>query len=296
MNMDAWLHFPIDVIIPTAHQDKWPANVSIPWNKHTANLSKNDVRFIVIESSGPSFSFSKSINRGLEQRRLEAYALLLNDDCFLDSGWVTYFRSAVRCHPLSGIFGALLRFPPGHHGNWLSGKAAINHGRNAMYQHAGGFFPVTREEIIKSVFRFAVWNMAPLWLFRQFIRGTGFRFPGHYHRLSPRNRIHLITAAAMLLTPLCIEKVGIYDENYPIVFQDTAYCLKALEMGFEPCLVSDATGTHYESVSTRKMDDAKKIDYQRLLADWPIPRLREVIGDHRGIVHPLYCGCGEWIE
>src|SRR3989442_58123 len=100
--------------------------------------------------------------------------------------------------------------------------------------------------------RFAVWGMAPLWLMRQFTTGTGirigFRFPGHHHRIIPRQRIHLITAAAMMLTPQCIDRLGFFDERYPIAFQDTAYCLRGLEAGMEPCLVSQALGTHYEGI------------------------------------------------
>lgn len=294
--MDAQLHPRIDVIIPTANIDTWPAAQSVKHNTETARHHSKNIRIIIIESSGPDFSFAKSVNKGLEQVREEAAALLLNDDCFLDAGWPRAFSAAMNSHPEAGIFGALLRFPPGMHGNGLSGRLALNH-RNVVYQHAGGFIPVTEWEIFQALFRFAFWRMAPLWVLRNVISTeTGLRFPGHHHKLVPRQRIHLITAAAMLITPETLAKIGYFDERYPLAFEDTDYCLRALEAGIRPCLVSDATGQHYESLTTRRFEAVKRASFRTFCEQWPLMRIQEAIRDEIGIVHPKYCGCAEWIE
>lgn len=293
--IDDWLNPKIDVIIPTASVDRWPASDSLIHNRATVS-AKHDVRFLPIESSGPSFSFAKSVNRGLSLRRRDAFAFLLNDDCFLDPHWRIAFRSAIACHPESGIFGALLRFPIDHAGNWFSGRRAFNH-IDPEYQHAGGFIPLTKTEVIISLARFAVWHRAPLWLIRMATSG-GIRFPGHYHSLKPQYKhpIHLITAAAMMLTPEIIDVIGEFDERYPLAFEDTDYCLRALEHGYTPCLVSDATGMHYESLTTRNLESKKRESFRIFHEAWPVSRMQAAIGENRGVVHPHYCHCGDWME
>jgi len=292
--------------VPTSNADVWPANLSLSWNRGNAFPEKHgkNLRFFPIVSHGPGFSFAKSVNSGLRQRRPGASVLLLNDDCFLDPGWLMSFQSAVRCHPESGIFGALLRFPD-HSGlkyaeNVLSGRMALNHTRLQEYQHAGGFMPVTRGEILSAIVRFSVWYGAPLWtagrVLEMLAHGGGFRFPGHYHTLKPWHRISLITAAAMLITPDCLEDLGEFDESFPLAFEDTDYCLRALERGWIPCLVSNATGQHYESLTTRNLEQRKRDSYRVLADRWSNDRIKSAIGDKRGIVHPKWCGCDWWMS
>lgn len=286
-------NFKIDIIIPTASTVLWPASESIPHTKSTIP-SKYDIRILPIVSNGPSFSFAKSVNRGFDEARPDAHVLLLNDDCFLDPNWIPRFRSAILSHPESGIFGALLRFPQTDQGNPLSGRKALNH-FDPEYQHAGGFIPQTKTEILKSLARFIVWHRAPLWVLRMVTSG-GIRFPGHYHNLNPKNKIHLITAAAMLITPEARYVLGGFDERYPLAFEDTDYCLRALEYGFVPCLVSNATGTHYESLTTRHLESKKRTSFRIFREAWPITRIKTATSRIRGIVHPLRCTEGDWVE
>lgn len=298
--MNEYLNPQIDVIVPTADKTEWPCFDSL---LHNERVSKKypGVRFIVIESSGPSWSFSRSVNQGIRLSRENADIFLLNDDCFMDTGWVMAFQSAKTCHPASGIFGGLLSFPsiaPSDlTGNPFSGRKAMNH-LLPKYQHAGGFIPLTRREQISAIVRFAFWNQSPFWVLRQMRAAIdqGFRFPGHYHDLSPRRDIHLVTAAAMLITRRTINELGTFDESYPLGFEDTDYCLRALEHGMTPVLVSDGTGVHHESLTTRKLEDRKRQSFQIFCQRWPPERIRAAIEFNHGIVHPKYCGCDWWME
>ena len=299
----------IDVIVPTADKNEWPASSSLRHNRAAGAKHGKDIRFIVIESSGKDFHFAGSINRGIAQARSDANVLLLNDDCFLDSWWPMGFQSAVQCHPESVIFGAVLRFPrfvlgsKDGKGNVFSGRLALNH-RLGSLQHAGGFIPTTKRESIMALLRFATWNQAPFWAIRQLIgmNVDGTVFPGHYHSVRPGHRLHLITAAAMLITPKGLERLQLDDSEwfdhrfYPTAFEDTDFCLRALEAGFRPCLVSNVTGEHYESLSTRHLEARKQDSYRVLCSLWPKDRLRRATDGINGIIHPKFCGCGEWVE
>jgi GT2 family glycosyltransferase len=291
----------LDIVVPTADRTKFPCSESIPWNLRSLGYNGENVRVLTIESSGPGFGFAKSVNVGLRKARRDASVLLLNDDCFLDRSWLLPLFSTVRCHPRA-IYGGLLRFPPddwnGPRGNVYHGRRALNHW-GGEYQHAGGFIPITPYENTKALFRFAVWHMAPLWVLRQIpaiLRGDGLRFPGHFHNLDPRNRFNLVTAAAMLLTPEVREELGEFDEDYPVAFEDTDYCLRALEFGMDIVLSTYLSGVHYEGVTMSKHQDRIRESYRVFTRKWWPARIKSAVGTKRGIVHPDFCSCGSWVE
>lgn len=302
---DALLNPKIDVVIPTKSVDEWPALKSIPHNQRAAAKHGANIRWIPIESRGSGFSFSRSVNRGMAERREDADVFLLNDDCFMDDWWPMAFRSAMACHPQSRIFGALLRFPSRtvdrepavdpDQGDMFSGRRAWNH-LAPRFQHAGGYIPMTSAETLYSLIRFALWNRSPAWAARQIFWTHQFRFPGHYHSLQRGRPIHLITAAAMMITAKGVEELGCFDEQYPLGFEDADYCLRALEQGFEPVLINDATGVHFESLSTRKLEETKRFSFRIFVENWPVHRIKAALKGHRGIVHPKFCDCGSWVE
>jgi len=306
--MDTPKDWKLDVIVPTADENEWPAKESLDWNMYRASVYEK-IRFNPIVSSGDSFSFAKSINRGIRESRPDSDILLLNDDCFLDRGWAPKFWAAKRSHPSCGIFGALLRFPTkqdaiSHHhpepkeayGDLFSGRKAVNHFMTP-YQHAGGFIPLTVEESAYAIVRWALWYKAPLWALkalRDLYNNNGSVFPGHYHHMRGNNKIHLVTAAAMMITRDTIDEIGVFDERYVCGFEDTDYCLTAQEKNILPCLVSDAVGSHYETLTTRHLEDVKRDSYRKLIQKWPIERIRKAV--KIGITHPAYCGCKDGYE
>jgi GT2 family glycosyltransferase len=301
--------FKVDVIIPTADVSKWPFKQSLEWNMNKAHKASN-VKFIPVESSGDNFSFSKSINCGIELARDDSDLFLLNDDCFMDSFWIELLYSAKISHPKCGIFGATLRFPDWKdaivNSNYdadlwnglLSGRKALNHWK-PKYQHAGGYIPLTLKEQLAGMVRFGFWNLSPFFVLRQVIKtpDMGFRFPGHYHTLKRTNKIHLITAAGMLITRDAFNELGYFDQQLPLSFNDTDYSLRALQHDIGLCLVSDCTGVHYESLTTNHLEEKKRHDYRTFYRKWNEEKLKKLLTpNNKAIVHPEFCQCGDWIE
>ena len=271
----------IDVIVPTASLERWPASVSLPYNARTTSEDGLDVRWLPIVSAGEDFNFARSVNRGIAAARPDAWKVLLNDDCFMLPGWLRALDRAAQRHPDAGVIGSLLVFPG-------SGPLA-----SRPIQHAGGFVPLTRWEMAKALVHFAVWLRAPFWTARQALAGD-LRFPGHHTRLPfRRQRVDLITAAAMLISPACLEELGGFDEAYPLCFEDTDFCLRALQAGFRACLAVDSVGVHHESATTAHLAGRKEQSYRLFRSRWPVQRIREASARNRGgIVHPIRCRCG----
>jgi hypothetical protein len=213
----------VAIVVPTADPGREPAQTAIAQARRTtAHL---EVSIHVVQSSGPGFRFSRSINRGIAEAPDADAWILLNDDCFMDDGWVEAMMDTARRHPEVGLVGAVLRFPSGR------------------LQHAGGHLM----NPFAYVF-YAVSKLAPFWGLRAFFASLfrGVPFFGHYTRLRAAHRLDLVTGACMLITRSCHERIGGYDEGFEFTFEDVDYCLRALQAGFEIALAVDARGVHLE--------------------------------------------------
>lgn len=186
-----------------------------------------DVAVEVVESKGPDFRFSRSINRGMAATRDADAWLLLNDDCVLDEGCLAALAGAADADPAVGLVGAVLRYPDGG------------------IQHAGGYIPVTPAEFLVAGAR----HRAPFWAVRR-IRENRWQ-PAHYmyahwRSVRPWHRLDFLTAACVLVTRACFEKVGPYDEEYTFGCEDVDYSLRAKEHGFKLAMAAGATAVHHE--------------------------------------------------
>lgn len=226
-----------------------------------------DVVVEVVESSGPGFRFSRSVNRGIKAHPDADAWVLLNDDCVMEGGWLDAMLGAVRAHPKVGLVGAVLRYPDG------------------KVQHAGGFIVGP----VRYAFRCAFYERAPFYLFRRLARtprgGNPFCF--HYRRVDRRHRLDFMTAACVLITRECLAKVGPYDEDYEFSFEDIDHGLRALEAGFEVALATGATGTHLERASGGGLKAAHLRSETTFNAKWTRARIFAATrgGGRRGIHH-----------
>ena len=158
------------------------------------------------------FSFSRSINRGLEVATGSMILLLNNDVEITSPDWLKEMVSCMR-YGRAGIVGAKLMYP------------------NNTLQHAGvivGF-----------------WQIARNW----FVGETA-DFPGPMGRLYVRQSFSAVTGACMLISRQCLEAVGKLDESsFAIAYNDIDYCLRAGAAGYRVVWTPFATLIHHESAS-----------------------------------------------
>ena len=83
----------VAIVIPTGNPDREPGRTAIAQaRKSTAHLGAT---VHVIVSSGKDFRFSRSVNRGIKEAPDADAWVLLNDDCFMDDGWLEHMVETI---------------------------------------------------------------------------------------------------------------------------------------------------------------------------------------------------------
>jgi GT2 family glycosyltransferase len=214
-----------------------------------------DVDVEVVVSSGPEFRISRSLNRGVAAVPGADAWVLLNDDAFMDAGWLDALLGAMRAHPGVGVWGAVLRYPDGR------------------LQHAGGRIALSPFEFLLAASR----RGAPLWALRNIWRERGREHPYmfvHHTRVSERNVLDFVTGACMLVTRACRERIGGYDEDYLFGAEDVDYSLRALEAGFEIGLATRATGVHLDRGTGAALAERARTSEALFRERWSGARIR----------------------
>ncbi|MEK6976240.1 MAG: glycosyltransferase [Candidatus Thermoplasmatota archaeon] len=254
----------VAIVIPTANAAKEPAATAIARAQATTQHLGATVH--VIESSGPGFRFSRSVNRGMNEAPDADAWVLLNDDCVMDEGWLEAMLDAARSHPDAGIVGAVLRFP------------------NGRLQHAGGFMLEPW-----PFFAHYAGEAAPFHALRHMWKARRRQQPyfGHYHRLRARHRIDFVTGACMLITRACRGRIGDYDEDYEFSCEDVDYGLRCLASGQEVALALDARGEHVSRATGKSLQAQIERSVALFFQRWPTRKVREVTrrGGRRGHQH-----------
>ncbi len=253
----------VAIIIPTSSMEEGFGPRCVETAQRTTGGLNTEVHPVV--STGPDFSFSKSINRGIHETPDASLWVLLNDDCLMETGWLQRMLETAERHREVGIVGALLYYP------------------NGMIQHAGGKISLTPTEFIVEAAK--AW--APFWALRESLRRSWGRHPymfTHYRHLSSRIRLDFITGACFLITRTCLDEIGLFDEEYRIYLEDVDYCLRALQAGFELALCSRAIGTHFEGASTRPLRREKDEGLKFFVNRWDASTIEELTRHRRGFI------------
>ncbi len=88
-------------------------------------------------------------------------------------------------------------------------------------------------------------------------------------------------AACLVMRRSLLETIGLFDEQFPIFFNDVDLCKRIWGAGYEIHVLSDAHITHHGGASIRKMP---KEDLSRSAVDG----IYRYFKKHRGVVHALF--------
>ena len=186
-------------------------------------------RVLALPSEG-AFNFSRKINVGVAASR-GSHVLLFNDDLeVVDRDWMTAMLEYSQ-DPAIGAVGPQLLYPDGRlqHVGMIMGVAGI--AAHAFHQHPG-------------------------------------TTPGYFGSvIGPRN-YSAVTAACMMSRREVFDRVGGFDEAFPIDFNDVDYCLRVRRAGYRIVYTPYARLYHHESASfgARQQDPAGAEEMRRR---WP---------------------------
>jgi GT2 family glycosyltransferase len=154
--------------------------------------------------------FAANVNRGLRSADSRRDVVVLNSDTEARPGWLACLQFAASQEDDVAVVGARLVYPDGR--IQFAGTAR-NRGAPEWFDHRYRFKPEG-------------WGPAGM--------------PGP---------VLAVTGACMYITRPALERVGLFDERYPMAYEDVDWCLRAWQAGLRVLYFPAASLYHHESVT-----------------------------------------------
>jgi GT2 family glycosyltransferase/glycosyltransferase involved in cell wall biosynthesis len=169
--------------------------------------------------------FAANVNRGLRAARADCDVVVLNSDTEGRDGWLACLQYAASQEDDVAVVGARLIYPDGR------------------IQFAGTMRNQGAPEWFDHRYRFKPEGWGPAGI------------PGP---------VLAVTGACMYITRTAIERVGLFDESYPMAYEDVDWCLRAWQAGLRVIYFPVARLCHHESVTRGTELGARERQSQRL--------------------------------
>ncbi len=192
--------------------------------EHLAALRRIEGVDVVVESERNS-GFAANVNRGLRAAAPDRDVVVLNSDVQALPGWLECLQYAAYRDADVGIVGGQLLYPDGR----------IQFGGTVRNRDA------------------------PEWFDHRY------RFkPGDWGPAAQTSPALAVTGACMYVRREVLERVGLFDEAYPMAYEDVDYCLRAWQAGYSVRYFPIARLVHHESVTRGTDVGERERESQRL--------------------------------
>jgi GT2 family glycosyltransferase len=185
---------------------------------------------IELELAGDNAGFAASVNRGIRRAGQGDDIVVLNNDVVAHRHWLECLQHAAYLEERVGISGPKLVYP------------------DRRIQSAGTYRNPGAPEWFDHRYRFKPMNYGPA---------------------NVRDAALAMTGACMYLRRSLVDEIGLFDEEFPMGFEDVDYCIRAWEARQEVLYEPAARLTHHES-ATRGMDvgEREQTSLDRFWAKW----------------------------
>ena len=174
--------------------------------------------------------FSANVNRGLRAADSRNDVVLLNSDVLPGPRWLESLQYATSRDDNVGIVGGKLLYP------------------DNRIQYAGTVRNRDAPEWFDHRYRFKPVDWGPANVGGPTLAATG---------------------ACMYITRDVLDTVGMFDEAYPMAYEDVDYCLRAWEAGYQVLYAPDAQLYHLESATRgTNVGERERISQQTFWARW----------------------------
>jgi GT2 family glycosyltransferase/glycosyltransferase involved in cell wall biosynthesis len=169
-----------------------------------------DITGIQVLAGHENKGFAANVNRGLRVADPERDVVVLNSDIEARSGWLACLQFAASQEDDVAVVGARLFYPDGR------------------IQFAGTMRNLGAPEWFDHRYRFKPEDWGPAGI------------PGP---------VLAVTGACMYITREAIVRLGLFDERYPMAYEDVDWCLRAWQLGLRVLYFPAASLGHNESVT-----------------------------------------------
>ena len=176
--------------------------------------------------NGQNLKFAKACNIGAKEAKGK-FLVFLNNDTEVQKGWLENAIKRLETDDNIGIVGAKLLYP------------------DRTIQHCGIVFIRSYDKDI------------PIWPVHRF-RGVDENYTGV---LQPKE-LNAVTGACMFIRKELFIRLGGFDENYGMYFEDIDICFKAAQLGKSVFYEPNCVAIHHEGKSGTNKDDIDKLNYQ----------------------------------
>lgn len=198
--------------------------------------------------NGRNLGFARAVNRGIRESRGDTI-LLLNPDARFTSDIVSPMLSFMDGRERAGIAGPQLVFPDG------------------SLQNSVDVIPNLLTELLnKSLLKIL------------FPKAYPSKRSGFTHLV----QVPSIIGACMMIKRQVIDAIGLLDEGFFLYLEETDFCKRAADAGFEVWHLPQLTVTHHQGTSARRFDVARKMEYRRSMYGFFLK--------HRGIAQTALLG------
>ncbi len=176
--------------------------------------------------------FAANQNRALRASHGD-YILLLNDDTIVRPGALQVLTNFLDQHSETGLVGCRLTNPDG------------------SLQKSCYKFPSPARSIAENLFLVAAFPNHPWW--------------GDY-RAWPHDQtrnVDFVIGAAMLARREVVETVGLLDESFFVYAEETDWCKRMRQAGWQVAFTPDATVVHYGGQSSVAMKNQQFVEFTR---------------------------------
>jgi GT2 family glycosyltransferase/glycosyltransferase involved in cell wall biosynthesis len=185
---------------------------------------------IRVVAGADNTGFAANVNRGLASADPARDVVLLNSDMIAHSGWLECLQYAAGSTDEIGIVGGKLLYPDGR------------------IQFAGTVRNLSAPEWFDHRFRFKPANWGPS---------------------NVPQPVLAVCGACMYLKRTLLDRIGGFDEAYPMGYEDVDLCLRAWRASFRVTYAADAQLTHLESVTRgTEVGDRERASQQLFWERW----------------------------
>lgn len=156
--------------------------------------------------------------------------LLMNTDCFPQSGAISILIREMEADAKAGIAGGALLHPDGR------------------LQHAFGVAPTLATELLHKG------------LLQAFLPG---RFPSKRYPLKMTTEVESVLGAFLVVRRGAWEAVGGMDEGYFFFMEETDWCIRMRQSGWKVLHVPDARAVHLQGQSAQQELIGARLEYHR---------------------------------